>query len=165
MFHFTLIHVPGTHHGPDGLSRSKPQPGDEPEKDDDFEDWVDQVNGFIHFIDPLPFQIFSLTNSPPISCYITDSDREDSPEPEDAPHPKDQDDSTPYSIVPRSDAAEAIDDKVIKVKKWLETLERPDSMTNSEYKSFMRYCTEFFILNGQLWRKDSKGHQDRKSVV
>ena len=158
MFHFTLVHVPGTHHGPDGLSRRKPQPGDEPEKDDDFEDWVDQVNGFIHFIDPLPFQICSLTNSPPISCYITDSDREDSPEPEDAPQPKDQDDSTPYSIVPRSDAAEAMDDKLVKVKKWLETLERPDSMTNSEYKSFMRYCTEFFILNGRLWRKDSKGH-------
>ena len=158
MFHFTLVHVPGTHHGPDGLSRRKPQPGDEPEKDDDFEDWVDQVNGFIHFIDPLPLQIFSLTNSPPISCYITDSDREDSPEPEDAPQPKDQDDSTPYSIVPRSDAAEAMDDKLVKVKKWLETLERPDSMTNSEYKSFMRYCTEFFILNDRLWRKDSKGH-------
>ena len=158
MFHFTLVHVPGTHHGPDGLSRRKPQPGDEPEKDDDFEDWVDQVNGFIHFIDPLPFQICSLTNSTPISCYITDSDREDSPEPEDAPQPKDQDDSTPYSIVPRSDAAEAMDDKLVKVKKWLETLERPDSMTNSEYKSFMRYCTEFFILNDRLWRKDSKGH-------
>ena len=51
-----------------------------------------------------------------------------------------------------------MDDKLVKVKKWLETLERPDSMTNSEYKSFMRYCTEFFILNGRLWRKDSKGH-------
>ena len=37
-FHFVLIHVPGTMHGPDGLSRHRPQPGDEPEPDDDFDD-------------------------------------------------------------------------------------------------------------------------------
>src|SRR5208282_5114160 len=44
MFHFTLVHVPGMHHGPDGLSRQKPQPGDKEEPDDDFEDWIDNVN-------------------------------------------------------------------------------------------------------------------------
>jgi hypothetical protein len=38
MFHFTLVHVPGTHHGPDGLSRRRRQPGDEDEPKDDFED-------------------------------------------------------------------------------------------------------------------------------
>src|ERR1700735_3743557 len=40
MFHFTLVHVPGAHHGPDGLSRRRPQPGDEPEPEDDFDAWV-----------------------------------------------------------------------------------------------------------------------------
>jgi hypothetical protein len=38
MFHFTLVHVPGTHHRPDGLSRRRPQPGDKEEPEDDFED-------------------------------------------------------------------------------------------------------------------------------
>ena len=41
MFHFTLVHVPGIHHRPDGLSRRPPQPGDEDEPEDDFEDWID----------------------------------------------------------------------------------------------------------------------------
>ena len=50
MFHFMLVHVPGTHHGPDGLSRRRCQPGDEDEPEDDFEDWVDQVNGFMYFV-------------------------------------------------------------------------------------------------------------------
>ena len=55
LFHFTLIHVPGTHHGPDGLSQRRPQPGDEEEEaDDDFEDWVDRVNGFVHMLNPSP---------------------------------------------------------------------------------------------------------------
>ena len=36
-FHFTLVHVPGTSHGPDGLSRRPPQPADRPEPEDDFD--------------------------------------------------------------------------------------------------------------------------------
>jgi hypothetical protein len=44
MFHFDLVHVPGAFHGPDGLSRRKPQPGDKPEPSDDFDDWIDQVS-------------------------------------------------------------------------------------------------------------------------
>ena len=41
MFHFTLVHVPGLHHGPNGLSRWRPQPDDQDEPEDDFEDWID----------------------------------------------------------------------------------------------------------------------------
>ena len=157
MFHFTLVHVPGTHHGPDGLSRRRPQPEDEEEPEDDFEDWIDQVNGFIHFINPLPTYLHSITESPPISIYITDSTREESQEPDEAPEAP-QNDSTPYSIVPRSDKAKAADLKIEKVQKWLETLERPDSLSDTEFKTFVRYCMEFFVLDGRLWRKDTKGH-------
>ena len=157
MFHFTLVHVPGTHHGPDGLSRRRPQPGDEEEPEDDFEDWIDQVNGFIHFINPLPTHIPSIIESPPISCYITDTIREESQEPEEAPQALPEQ-STPYSVVPRSETAKATDLKLEKVQHWLETLERPTSLSDSEFKTFMRYCVEFFVLEGRLWRKDSKGH-------
>ena len=42
MFHFELVHVKGTFHGPDGLSCHTRQPDDlDDEEDDDFEDWID----------------------------------------------------------------------------------------------------------------------------
>jgi hypothetical protein len=51
-FHFDLVHVPGTHHGPNGLSRRPWQDGDEEDRDDeeDFTDWIDQLHGFMHQI-------------------------------------------------------------------------------------------------------------------
>ena len=54
-FHFELRHVPGKLHGPDGLSRRPPQPGDlsdDDEDPDDFDDWVDNLYGFTHMINP-----------------------------------------------------------------------------------------------------------------
>jgi hypothetical protein len=157
MFHFTLVHVPGTHHGPDGLSRRRRQPDDEEEPEDDFEDWIDQVNGFIHFINPHPTRIHSLITSPPISIYITDTTQEESQEQEEAPKAP-PDPPTPYSVIPRSESAKSADLKLEKVQHWLETLERPDSLSDSEFKTFMRYCVEFFVHDGRLWRKDPKGH-------
>ena len=50
-FHFTLVHIPGTMHGPDGLSQRRAQLGDDPEPEDDFNDWVDQLYGFVHLVD------------------------------------------------------------------------------------------------------------------
>ena len=35
-FYFDLVHVPSKRHGPDGLSRRPPQPGDAVEPEDDF---------------------------------------------------------------------------------------------------------------------------------
>ena len=73
LFHFTLVHVPGTRHGPDGLSQRPQQPGnditdsvDNPE----FDDWVDQVYGFMHFLNPL-----SLTIAHPKICatYVSET--------------------------------------------------------------------------------------------
>jgi Integrase zinc binding domain/RNase H-like domain found in reverse transcriptase len=161
MFHFTLVHVPGTHHGPDGLSRRRPQPGDEEEPQDDFEDWIDNVNGFLHFLNPHPRNFHCLTATPPVAAYITDvseqqAERAPPETPQDAP-------VTPYSIVPRSESAISADLRLDKVQKWLETLNRPEAMADTEYKTFMRYCTEFAVISGTLWRKDPKGRH--KKVV
>src|SRR5713226_10336877 len=49
-FHFTLVPVPGTMHGPDGLSCRPPQIGDKVEQEDDFDDWIDNLYGFMHMI-------------------------------------------------------------------------------------------------------------------
>ena len=41
-FHFELVHIAGTHHGPDSLSRRPAQPNnDTPDTDDEFGDWID----------------------------------------------------------------------------------------------------------------------------
>ncbi|KAG6859223.1 hypothetical protein C0991_001084, partial [Blastosporella zonata] len=54
LFDFELVHVKGIHHGPDGLSRRVPQPGDEEiPPDPHFEDWVDHMYGFLHIIQPV----------------------------------------------------------------------------------------------------------------
>ena len=55
-FHCDLVHVKGTFHGPDGLSRRPRQPNDPVEEEDnfDFDDWVDNLHGFLHVMQPLP---------------------------------------------------------------------------------------------------------------
>ncbi|KNZ72350.1 hypothetical protein J132_03441 [Termitomyces sp. J132] len=58
MFHFELVHVKGTFHGPDGLLQHLLQPSD-PTPDDSnnsvYEDWIDRLHGFIHQVQlPLP---------------------------------------------------------------------------------------------------------------
>ena len=163
MFHFTLVHVPGSHHGPDGLSRRRPQPDDEPEPEDDFEDWVDQVNGFMHFINPQPSAMILARNvvtAPPIACYIISATPNASGPSETGTDQREL--SITYADVPRSELAIATDTKLGVVKKWHQTLEWPLDMaalTDSEYKSFMRYCTEFFVSEeGKVWRKDAKGN-------
>lgn len=56
LFDFKLVHVPGATHGPDGLSRRAPQDDDEPEPEDDYDEWVDKMYGFVHMINPVPVQ-------------------------------------------------------------------------------------------------------------
>jgi hypothetical protein len=85
-FYFDLVHVPGTHHGPNGLSRRLQQDGDDEDRDDkeDFADWIDQLHGFLHQINvidihppptsdslPLPFPCISTL------AQVTDLSEED----------------------------------------------------------------------------------------
>ena len=159
MFHFTLVHVPGTHHGPDGLSRRRPQVGDKEEAEDYFEDWIDNVNGFIHLINASPTSHNSVTTSPPVTVFISDAAERPTPEPDETISAENNNsEKITYDNVPRSPSARKADLNMQKVKPWLETLQRPSDITNEAYKTFMRYCTEFFVAHDKLWRKDSKGH-------
>jgi len=144
-FHFELVHVAGSHHGPDGLSRRPRQPDDEDPIDDEeeFEDWIDKLHGFMH-------QINSTSTSPypTISTFAVAQDlSEEDPSP------------IPYSYdsIPRSAQAKADEDRLLKVRKWLQDLVRPIGLSDAEYSTFMRYCTEFFVDHDQLWRKSSQG--------
>jgi hypothetical protein len=55
------------------------------------------------------------------------------------------------------------DERLVDVKEWHRTLEQPFDayeLSDSEYKSFMRYCTGFFMIgdDDRLWKKDPKGN-------
>ena len=99
MFHFTLVHIPGLHHGLDELSRRKPQPGDEEEPEDDFDNWIDNINGFMHFVNLHPSNSRTMTSTPIITTYALDTVHEDSPEP-DSPSLENDDTVTLYSVIP-----------------------------------------------------------------
>jgi hypothetical protein len=57
LFTFILVHVPGITHGPDGMSRRKPQPNDVPSEDDqddhESDEWLDRVYGMWNLCLPL----------------------------------------------------------------------------------------------------------------
>ena len=100
MFHFTLVHVPGSHSIPNELSRRQPQPGDKEEPEDDFEDWIDNVNRFLHFINPYPFYNKSITHTPPITSYIHSYSNTRVEEQLAKQKEEEQNNTTPYSIIP-----------------------------------------------------------------
>ena len=148
-FHFTLVHVPGHRHGPDGLSRRPRQPGDlQDESDDDaaFEDWIDNLYGFLHFINPIPY----LVSPNPISIFAQSatSDNHNDSEP-----PREN-----YSIVPRSEHAKLLDSRLALIPNWLETLQRPPTIPEGQYAAFVKYATQFFTVGNKLWHKNPLGN-------
>ena len=141
-FHFELIHVPGTMHGLDGLSRRPPQPSDKAEPDAN-DDWIDELYGFMHMINspqPRPWlQILVAT----FAVEVADINL-----------PSEETSPASYADVPRILQAKAEDKRVAKVRLWLDLLVRPSDISDSDYALFIRYAMKFFLRNGNLWRKD-----------
>jgi hypothetical protein len=171
LFQFTLVHVPGTRHGPDGLSRRLPQEDDDPENSNDqeeFEDWVDQMNGFMHIINDR--QPIHKTSTNLLSIFLRsssksqdDSDTHQDPQEQDndydAPSSEQQIDfeNLQYSDFPRSKHALREEQKFKYTKQWLSDLQRPPNLSEKEYKKFIRYSMHFFKDGERIWRKDSNG--------
>ena len=148
MFHFTLVHVPGSLHGPDGLSRRPRQPGDpEEEEDDDFEDWIDRVHNFMHFIHPIPYI------QQPVTYNVFANTAVAAPDPPDDAMSRNFD----YKFFPRSETAAHQDELIPLVMEWHRTLQRPDDVALDEYEAFIKYCMYFFLDSEKLWRKDPHG--------
>jgi hypothetical protein len=171
LFHFTLIHVPGTNHGPDGLSRRLPQEDDDPENPadhDDFEDWVDQMHGFMHIINDVRPVYSQTTNL--LATYLQSSSESDD-ESDDQQDDNDDDDDEEsvtadpepdlgelrYSDIPRSLAAKHEEERLKLSKLWLSNLRRPPDFSDKEYKKFMRFSMHFFKDGDRIWRKDPNG--------
>ena len=153
LFHFTLVHVPGTRHGPDGLSRRPWQPGDDDndsEYNPEFDDWVDRVYGFMHFLNPTRLQI-----------TFSDKNATFAAEAIDEPNITNDSVSTDpftYKRVPCSEKSHKADDHLHRVCEWFESQRRPDDISDKVYAAFLRYCTHFFIKDDRLWKKDLQGH-------
>ena len=176
MFHFTLVHVPGTMHGPDGLSRRPRQPDDiDPDDaDDGFDDWIDNMYSFMHMIQPalsppLPIpggtcvDVLALTEDGQdfskyegVASYATSIAPDDSDfiiGPDTVEDPDDD-----YTIVPRSNKAQELDARLPDVQKFLETLVRPKHAAgDKEFDAFYKYAMQFGMIGGRLWRKDPQG--------
>jgi hypothetical protein len=60
-------------------------------------------------------------------------------------------------MIPRSDTSIADDLRLLKVRKWLRDLVRPEELSDTDFATFIRYSTEFFIDGERLWRKDVHG--------
>ena len=159
-FHFTLVHVPGTHHGPDGLSRRPAQIDDDIDDPSDFEDWIDQVHGLLHFINPHrphPIQLANISTLVSSSASLTEDSQDFSREERGIASDTPEFSRLQYQDIPRSQSAKLDDERLVLVRKWHQDLQRPAKLSDPEYKSFLRYCVEFFIDSDRLWRKDSQG--------
>ena len=156
-FHFDLRHVPGKQHGPDGLSRHPPQPGDVSDEDhpEDFDDWVDNLYGFMHMLNPTTLMsesaklicTFAAEQATQRPTDIIDSNRSEPP--------------IEYYKVPRSATVILADKCLAMAHDWLITLERPDPISDHKFSLVIHYASGFFIDNGTLWKRDSQGTHKR----
>ena len=155
-FHFKLRHVPGKHHGPDGLSRRPPRPEDLPDEDnpEDFKDWVDNLYGFIHLINA-PSPAPSSTNL--IHAFAS----EQVSGPSDTTNFKRPNPPFEYYKVPRSAAAIAADKQLMLAHDWLVTLKWSDDITDHEFALVTRYASGFFTQGSALWKRDAQGAHKR----
>lgn len=147
LFSFTMVHVPSERIAADGPSRQTRQPEDLQEEDDDFEDWIDQANGFMHFINDSQSSSATLNTLATLSIFAVEPIAR-----------TEETEVTPYSAVPRSHRALSIDNRLDSVRTYLQLLERPRELSNAQYHQFIKYCLQFFVdSSGRLWRKDPQG--------
>ncbi|KAI0926578.1 hypothetical protein AcV7_005473 [Taiwanofungus camphoratus] len=135
-FHFTIVHVPGTMHGPNGLSQCTPQSGDTviEEINEDFNDWIDHMHSFVHQILPPP--------PAPTMSILTNAEAED------GSNFKKEEDS--YKIIPHSEQVQLADARLDEVLEFHQTLSKPEGISDGEYKGFLKYCMLFFLDNDTL---------------
>jgi hypothetical protein len=62
-----------------------------------------------------------------------------------------------YILAPWSAQAKVNNSHLLKVFQWLQDLRQLDGLSDAEYATFMWYCTDFFMDDNRLWRKDSHG--------
>jgi hypothetical protein len=154
LFDFKLVHVPTIHHtAADRLSRQTPAPED-PLETDDFEKWIDDSYGFfMELANWRPRHLFpsALTMRSQFtqvlhaaaSAFITEETADST--------------ADASTDIPQNLRAIAADVRLSDVKEYLESLTRPQNLTNADFRKFMQYSSGSFISNGKLWQWDTHG--------
>ena len=142
--HFELVHVKGTFHRPDGLSRRPRQPDDPIMDDDDFDfdDWIDNLHGFIHMIQPLPVRQGATIDGVQILSVEEDCRNQ-------------LDEELSYDDIPRNEKDEKEEVRLEMVKEWHKTLGRPEGLSDVEYAAFIKFAEVFTVPH--LIHADSAG--------
>lgn len=65
--------------------------------------------------------------------------------------------ATPVPVIPRSDRAVTRDARIGTVQRFLTNPSRPDGLSDTEFKAFIKYALEFFVRGETLWRKAKNG--------
>ncbi len=152
-FHFELHHVPGRQHSPDGLSWHPPQPGDLSDSDDedDFDNWVDNLYGFMHLINPLQLRsdstklLCTYAQVQTALCFTNNIG------------PDQSETTLEYRQVPCTETAVLADKRLEMAHDWLISFERPDNITQHEYALIIHYASGFFTDTNTLWKCDPQG--------
>ena len=93
----------------------RPQPRDKPEPKDDFDDWIDNVDRFMHIINPIVPHTNTIMDLPPVIMYINEPVTEDTLELEEQSEKQ----LEQYDLVPHSKKAQKADNRLGLVQNWL----------------------------------------------
>jgi hypothetical protein len=122
-FHFILVHVTGTHHGPNGLSCHPLQDEDSViDDEEDFGDWIDQLHGFMHQINPILTSLLPSPQSLPTFALSSDLSKGE---------------DVSYDDVPRTENSKKDDVRLLCVQQWLDDMVQPSDLSDPEYATFM----------------------------
>ena len=119
--------------------------------DDDFEDWIDEANGFAIELLNFGHDHLNLQDAPRYCPF---------PRPTSSLTASVLAQEVSSSPIPRLEKARMRDNGILQIEKFLQDLKRPDGLTDLEFKQFARQTFGYFVMGGRLWRKRPTGaHQ------
>ena len=145
LFDFKLVHIPAEkHHGPDGLSRREPIPGEDDDEGDP-EEWVDDILSLGIWLDTWHEHRPPRTSNTVKVFQATEGVSTLHDE---------------LTFPPPSEKARARDDELPKVYRFLADGKRPNGQRTAELDYLHRQSRPFFIHDKRLWRRNAQGrHQ------
>ena len=160
LFNFTLEHVPGKFHSPDGLSRRKRSDDDPPEESaEDVDDWIDRACGFgVWVMNDATLQPQRNMVMTPTRSHATGAVYQVLA----TTRPIDRDSGisgiTSLPHMPVTEKTKRLDDELDLIRNFLADPIRPTSMVKQkDYQKFLKKVSRYFVLDGKLWLRVENG--------
>lgn len=164
LFDFKLRHVPGRDHGPaDGLSR-RPAAPEDPEDKEDYDEWIDRAYSFaVVLLNWGTSEHYHMRSQGAVGNQRYNQARA---LPQLSPKTIVSTLTVLSVQIPRNDKSKDRDNKLEEIEEFLRKPRRPDDVPVEEeldeegkrrFRRFVKKATQFFIMDEQLWRKDSQG--------